>query len=175
MSQLEAVKVIATILASYLPTELATRASAAGLPAQTVAQVATGRHLESEMVGQVGVWCEGATLESQHINGVDYYDTAIIVSATVASAAMVDVDRLRSCWSDSIQAVVKRRFRVASSAVFFAIKRIEVLDQQSSARTPGGIRGALGALGVLRQPPGVDHISVRFTLGQRVTSTVDIA
>jgi hypothetical protein len=174
MSSAAAVRVLADILANYLPTELATRLAAEGLPTQSVAEVATGRHINAALAGQVGVWLEDSDLVTQHINGVDYEDAKLIVAASVSCLDVSKVDQVRAVWADSIKAVVKQRFRVSSDAVFFALRRMEVLDDQSSDRTPAGIRGALGALGILRQPPGIDQVRVRITLGQRVISSVDV-
>jgi hypothetical protein len=175
VSTLAAVTTLATILADYLPTELATRVSAAGLPTQTVAAVATGRHISSALAGQVGVWCEDTELTEQNMNGVDYEDVKLVARATVPALDVGQLDAIRLVWADSMIAVVKRRFRVSSPAHFFALRRVEVLDDASSARTPGGIRGVLGAMGVLREPPGLDAITVRFTLGQRTSTPTDVA
>ena len=177
MGDAAAVMVVATILSDYLPTELATRISAAGLPAQSVAAVATGRHIQAELVGQVGVWCEDSETVQQHlgVDGWEYRDTRIIVEATVSALDLTKLDQVRSVWADSIRACVERRFRVHSDAGFYALKREETLDALSSARTTNSIRGAIASvLQAIKQPPCVDQIRLRFVFGQRVSTITDI-
>jgi len=176
MSDVQATRIIATILADYLPTKLAELATEAGVPAQTVAAVATGRHIRSDLVGQVGVWVEDSDTTQQFLQLVEYRDCRVVVEATVSALDMSLLDTVRSVWADAIRAVVKQRYRVSSDAGFYIVRRDEVLNSQSSARTNNSIRGALGnVLGALRQAPSVDQIAVRFTLGQRVSVQTDLA
>jgi uncharacterized protein (DUF2267 family) len=177
VSDAAAVRVVAQILADYLPTELATRAAAEGLPTQTVSQVSTGRHIQDVMVGQIGVWVEDSETTEQHL-GIDsweYRQVRLVIEATVSTLDIGELDQIRSVWADAIRMVVARRFRVESDAGFYAILREETLDQSSSQRAKNGIRGALAdVVARFKQPTLVDSIRLRITLAQRVQTQTDV-
>jgi hypothetical protein len=177
VSDAAAVRVVADILADYLPTELKNRSEEEGLPEQSVSVIATGRHIQAQLAGQVGIWVEDSETRQQFLgkDSWEYRDIRIVVEATVNVLDLTKLDAVRSVWADSIRHVIHRRYRVKSDARFFAIHRDEVLDSASSSRSQAGIRGVLGnVLSTIKPPPLLDQVRIRFTFGQRVSVLTDI-
>jgi hypothetical protein len=174
VSDAAATAAVCSMLSGYLNTELATRVAAAGLPTQTVVAVADGAHIADHFAGLVSVVAEDSETVLQYICNQEDRTVPILVEAQVSCLDLAIIDRVRSVWADSIRAVIEQRWRVASPANFYALLREQTLGASSSTRRKAGVRGVLGALGLLRQPPALDPIQVRFVFGQRVSSKVDV-
>jgi len=166
-----AIAQVAGLLDEYLQDALTAACSAAGISEQTVASVSHGRHLGPERSGTIGVWVEEAGDDEQLISPRSYTDreVAVIVEAQVATISPSEIDRARECWADAILQVLRSYWwQPPNDAGFFSWRRSIVQDNESSYRTPGGIRGVLGALGVLQQPVSIDRVRVTVTFAQRV-------